>query len=414
MVTMFIYTCRSSALEKEDLELGSSSGNEAGEVMAVVSESTVSDAPGTVNDAPGTVTDAPGTVTDEPGIVSDRGRTAAAGLCTEGEKASREGAGGEKHKIKIQIFNGGREEDVPIKGQANDVVFEVKPMEREKETALNKMKAKDLNINAKLLGELKELSTKEEDKNAPGILQAQEKLANAEKKLAEEVKAKIEKKSRYKAIIEEDEKQLKVLAKEMQELSEAIKKKEMKIIEMKIEKKKTPFLRKCQAQFHITKSILRKERLEEDLAMLRSQTSARNRRIQKYKTKIRYDLQTLNDIAIATVNPLREPRAKKVRKPIPGCFFVDNPVPPPPSPVHTSSNQMVTTCATNEIPTKEKFKSSRWTLSSVDVDEISTLSSHQLLVEAKDTGNSKSSSDQTCSEEGKHGLLPTDMTSPAN
>lgn len=226
---------------------------------------------------------------------------------------------------------------------------------------------------------------------------AQEKLANAEKRLAEDIEQKIEKRLRYKTIIEENENHLKVLSKQMQDVEEAIKNKEGKIIEMKQERKEKPLLKKIGSQFSIAKSVLKKERLEDDLSVLKGQSASRRRIIQKYKTKIRYDLQILNDPSITTVRPSLESRSKYTQRPIPPCFFVGAPQhgkKQVSAVVMPIENSLITAHETREIPGEEK-PSSMWSLSSVD-DEANSLLAQRIQNERDGNCGPLSSSGQRC------------------
>lgn len=174
-------------------------------------------------------------------------------------------------------------------------------------------------------------SKKSSAEKAVKFLRVEDKLANAEKRLADEMKAKQQKKQKFKAIIEEDETHLKLLEKQLEELEVRIKDQEDKIADMKLQRKNTkPLLKKFGTQFQIAKSVLRKERMQDDLSVLKGQCTGRKRRIQRYKTKIRYDLQILNDPSVASVNPANEMIAhhkqKHERRPIPACFFVGEPL----------------------------------------------------------------------------------------
>ncbi len=189
---------------------------------------------------------------------------------------------------------------------------------------------------------------------------AQEKLADAEKRLAEKIQAKKEKRLKFKHIIEENESQLKALSKQMQEVEEAIKIKEGKITEMKLERKEKPLFQKLGSQFSIAKSVLKKERLEDDLSVLKSQSASRRRQIQKYKTKIRYDLQILNDPSITAVKPANEPKLQQNARPIPQCFFVGAP---------TSTQQIATTTTDKQQAEKQQITLSD---SSESIDKSST------------------------------------------
>lgn len=202
---------------------------------------------------------------------------------------------------------------------------------------------------------------------------AHEKLANAERKLARDMMLKKEKKQRYKIIIEENEGQLEALSKQMQDVEEDIKNKEVKITEMRRERKEMPFLKKFGSQFNIAKSVLKKERLEDDLSVLKNQSNSRKRIIQKYKTKIRYDLQILNDPSITTIKPSQEKLAKPKHapRPIPQCFFVD-------VPEHQSGqHDAVPEAFLSKRPSRANQssaagESSLWSLSSVD-DEANSM-----------------------------------------
>lgn len=220
----------------------------------------------------------------------------------------------------------------------------------------------------------------------------QEKLANAEKKLAEEIEMKKEKRLKYKTLIEENENHLKILSKEMQDVEEAIKNKEGKIMEMKLERKEKPLFKKLGSQFGIAKSVLKKERLEDDLSVLKGQSASRRRLIQKYKTKIRYDLQILNDTSVTTIKPLQEPRAKQTPRPIPPCFFASG------SGCDDSKQQVVVaepmnslTACTAEWPcglsVREK-PSSTWSLSSID-DEANSLLAQRIQNERDTIDNGR-------------------------
>ena len=210
------------------------------------------------------------------------------------------------------------------------------------------------------------------DGSTSGNLTAQEKLANAERKLAKEIMLKKEKRQRYKMIIEENEDQLEVLSKQMQDVEEDIKNKEAKITEMKLERKEKPLLKKFSSQYNIAKSVLKKERLEDDLSVLKNQSASRRRIIQKYKTKIRYDLQILNDPSITAVKPSQEkPKPKHAPRPIPQCFFVGAP--------RNQSTQQDTVpllekspITASQLSVSGERLSSLWSLSSVD-DEANSL-----------------------------------------
>ena len=174
-------------------------------------------------------------------------------------------------------------------------------------------------------------SSAEKQVKLPTNTGVEDKLANAEKRLANEMKAKQEKKEKFKAIIEEDEIHLKLLEQQLQELEVRIKKQEDKIESMKLQRKNTkPLLKKFGTQFQIAKCVLRREKLQDDLSILKGQCASRKRRIQKYKTRIRYDLQILNDPSVATVNPsnemVTEHKMKQERRPIPACFFAGEPL----------------------------------------------------------------------------------------
>ncbi len=185
-----------------------------------------------------------------------------------------------------------------------------------------------------------------------GMIGAQTKLADSERKLADEMRVRKEKRKKFTAIIEEEENQLKVLTEQMQSVQDAIKLKELKIKEMKRQRKEMPLLRKFGMQINISKSVLRKERLEDDLSVLKGRNAARRRKIQKYKTKIRYDLQILSDPCTVTVDSPRvtKPKLRKPR-PIPACFFVDKP-----SPYTTKPEPVVSSTAENILEPKTQMK----------------------------------------------------------
>ena len=156
------------------------------------------------------------------------------------------------------------------------------------------------------------------------------KLADAEERMAQEIRVKQEKREKYRLIIEENESQLKDLSRQIEEMKETIQDKEGKIAEMKRQKSEKPLLRRLSSQLNIAKSVLKKEKLEDELTMLRSQSATRRKQIQKYKTKIRYDLQIMDDPSITAVKPSnhhqhhhhQESRSRHTQPPIPSCFFV--------------------------------------------------------------------------------------------
>lgn len=209
-----------------------------------------------------------------------------------------------------------------------------------------------------------------------------DKLAEAERRLNEQIKDKKKKRTQYKTIIEENENYLKALSRQMKDVEDTIKKKEDKIVEMKIERNDRPLLKKFGTQFHIAKSTLRKERLQDDLSVMKSQSASRRRKIQKYKTKIRYDLQILHDPFNVCTSV---PTAKQATRLVPGCFYASA------LPASTSTcqedgkQQLVTTSVDNGKDStsathnsdwkehvtlvKEKLSSS-WSLSSILEDEV--------------------------------------------
>lgn len=241
--------------------------------------------------------------------------------------------------------------------------------EEEEETAERPVKAKadsdedykDTNTSSsEREGESSNISLQD---SASANITAQEKLASAEKRLAGEMELKKEKRLRYKTIIEENENHLKVLSKQIQDVEEAIKNKEIKIMEMKLERKQKPLFKKLGSQFNIAKSVLKKERLEDDLSVLKGRSATRRRIIQKYKTKIRYDLQILNDPSTTAVKPSQETRLKHTQRPIPPCFFVgDN---KQQVTAAASMHSLVTADWVNKLSVCDK-PSSVWSLSSVD------------------------------------------------
>ena len=253
--------------------------------------------------------------------------------------------------------------------------------------------------------EIQKKASSEAEKAA--VITAQAKLADSERKLADEMKARKEKRILFKGIIDEEENQLKVLTKQIQSVQDAISLKELKIREMKRQRREMPFLKKFGMQINISKSVLRKERLEDDLSVLKSRSAARRRKIQKYKTRIRYDLQILSDPC--TTTSVDSPRVTKPKaqtsRPIPACFFVSEPSPYSSKPEQVACNvaeilepkvQMKHTsildsaqagvapnCTgnvkTNVVP--QKCVGSKWTLNSIDTEEISSLLTKQLLVQ---------------------------------
>ena len=203
-----------------------------------------------------------------------------------------------------------------------------------------------------------------------------DKLAEAERKLSEQIIAKKKKKTHYKTIIEENENHLKALSKQMKDTEDTIKKKEDKIVDMRIERNDLPLLKRFGTQLHIAKSTLRKERLQDDLSVMKSQSASRRRKIQKYKTKIRYDLQILHDPFMS------KPKVKQATRPIPDCFYG---LSASTSTCKDDKEQLVTSTINNEkdstpttpssdrkehvVMVKEKL-SSIWSLSSIDDDEM--------------------------------------------
>lgn len=164
----------------------------------------------------------------------------------------------------------------------------------------------------------------------PSDMKVEDKLANAERKLAHTMRTKQEKRERFTAIIKEDELSLEVLEKQLKDLEKDIEIQEDKIMAMKLEKKGRPLHKKVSAQFQIAKSLVKKERMRDERVVLKNQCASLRKRIQKYKTKIRYDLQILQDPAVGTVNPSGDQKvhlkSKTERRPIPACFFVGTPL----------------------------------------------------------------------------------------
>lgn len=246
----------------------------------------------------------------------------------------------------------------------------------------NVVREEERRMRARAESDEMDINTSEEETSNPSLqgsaspnITAQEKLASAEKRLAGEIELKKEKRLKYKSIIEENENHLKILSKEIEEVEEAIKNKEIKIMEMKLERKQKPIFKKLGSQFNITKSVLKKERLEDDLSVLKGRSSARRRVIQKYKTKIRYDLQILDDPCVTTVKPSQETKQKQTPRPIPPCFFVDAPQ----DPESADRTKQVTAAGSTHSLTGwgNKFSvcekpGSMWSLSSVD-DEANSL-----------------------------------------
>lgn len=226
----------------------------------------------------------------------------------------------------------------------------------------------------------------------------EDKLAEAERRLNEQIKAKKKKRTQYKTIIEENENHLKALSQQMKDMEDTIKKKEEKIIDMKIKRNDSPLFKKFGTQFHIAKSTLRKERLQDDLSVMRSQSASRRRKIQKYKTKIRYDLQILHDPFNVYTSV---PKAKQATRPVPDCFYGSTLA----ASTSTCKDEPVTTSIDNDkdsTPTtpsldwkehvtlvKEKL-SSKWSLSSVNDDEMF------LIQQTPGAGGPSSSSGKFC------------------
>ena len=237
-----------------------------------------------------------------------------------------------------------------------------------------------------------ELSMKE----STALIQAPSKLADSEKRLADEMKMRKEKRIKFKAIIEEEENKLKVLTKQVQSVQDAIKLKELKIKEMKCRRKEMPLLRKFGMQINISKSVLRKERLQDDLSVLRGRCVARRRKIQKYKTKIRYDLQILSDPCRTSINPSPATKPKpKASRPTPACFFVqedsrragmpNNILDSKTQVKNTPLNQKACSSARSDcvvVATKrDQCLGSKWSLDSVDAEEINSLLTRQLQID---------------------------------
>lgn len=264
---------------------------------------------------------------------------------------------------------------------------------------------------------IKKLSSDEEEKKQANIL-VQDKLANAEKRLAEEMEAKKEKRIKFKAIIEEDEIHVKLLDKQIQDMQDAIKSKEQKIMDMKMERKMMPLFKKFGAQLHIAKSVIKKERMQDDLSILKSQCAGRRRRIQKYKTRIRYDLQVLTEppssSTTAAVNPTSEQSAKHKPppRPVPACFFVGMPQLQSAASDREETGEVEAEIEPsrraedlsrgasqsegdgseeNYVQTAKEMFGSQWSLSSINSDDLTALLTRELEVSDSDPDPTDSS-----------------------
>ena len=137
----------------------------------------------------------------------------------------------------------------------------------------------------------KRLAKKKEKKTEAN---SQDHLADAKNKLIERIQ---KKNIKYSTIIKEEEDHLEKLQNQIQELSDALRKKMDKVRQMNVDKLRyrKAFLYQFDIDYHITKSKYRKKWLSDHLNHLEVQREKTNKQIQKYKEKIHHNLHLLSE-----------------------------------------------------------------------------------------------------------------------